>query len=135
MDWLTGLYSDLSNGFSMSDIPVILVQCFISLLFALILKKQAIKKFDLDAEAYFFLPASIIGVGAGIIAKTGIQGAVLALGIILFSIVYALSTSIISRFYLLAIISCSLLNGFSQVPLALILFFFLVLFLFVAKKK
>ncbi|HYG53287.1 MAG TPA: hypothetical protein VD905_20450 [Flavobacteriales bacterium] len=135
MNWLGFLYADLSTGFTLYDVPVILAQCFIALALALAFKKIYLRQASENASARLFLPISILGVMAGIVAKTGLPGSILGLGLLLMCGNFFSNESALTKVVAGCILVCSVLCGFSQVPLAVIACLLLLVFLLLKGNK
>lgn len=132
---INALFADLSTGFSVYDIPVILVQCFAALFMSFILKKIYQKRSTDNRAAWYFLPLSAMAVLVGIIAKTGLQGSVIGMGFLLLFGSFFSSESTATKFFLVAVALFSVLCGFAQVPLAVLVFIILLLFLFFKERQ
>jgi hypothetical protein len=130
MNWIKALFADLSTGFSVHDIPVILVQCFTALCMAFVLKKIYVQRNTESRVAWYFLPLSVMAVLVGIISKTGLQGSVIGMGFLLLFGGFFSSESTSTKFFLVAVALFSVLCGFAQVPLAVLVFIIFLLFIF-----
>lgn len=132
---MNALFADLSTGFSVYDIPVVLAQCFVALSMTFLLKRIYLKQYSQHGDTRYFLPVSLLAVAAGIIAKTGLQGSVLAMGFLILCGNFFSSESGSVKFYLVSITLFSVLCGFSQVPLAMIVYVVFILFLFFKRSQ
>lgn len=126
MDFFKTLLMDLSTGLSKNDIMIICFQFFISIILAYLVNIIINRKSELTS--YLFLLPVLCGTTAGILAKTGIQGALVALTIMLYVVKFNKFNPNENK-ALLIMVPAAILCGYSQLIIALVYIILSVMFL------